>query len=523
MQTVERKKHGERRHGRAVGVLVCALVLAGCVAAALLLTRKAEEKPEPGRQPVAGAIVQRSREELQSMTIVPRKGEAWTAVRQEDGGLRLEDTSSGLRPPSPQGEGFQGDAQGEGFQGDTKGESQKIDDLIGDMLTDAAVNLTYEDVFTENRADWEPAAADFGLTEPLVTATFRYTDGTEITVRIGDSADPEDNAAYYMTVDGDDRLYAVASGTVKDLSTEKSLLYPVPDLQIHSALLDRITVRNGDGSVRIGWALKGAVSDQDAAENWVLTAPYVYPADYDAMKNLRDSAEQLRLGTYIGPATEESLAEYGLTEPAAVIEMHMAEGSTGTVGTEGVYDVADWQEQTKTLTLGGRKSEMVDWVLYEGKIYTISDFSVSAFTETDALSTVARYPVATPLNSLASVTVEKEGREPVRYGLVRLDEEAADSNTDAAAEQSVRCIRNGEEIPYETFAAAYERLLTVTVSGKLPGDYQAKSVHTKYTFRTVSGGTHTVELCDYDGIHDAVIMDGGMLFYLIKDGMTELP
>ena len=196
----------------------------------------------------------------------------------------------------------------------------------------------------------------------------------------------------------------------------------------------------------------------------------------------------------------------------------------GTVGEEGVYDVSDWEERTKTLTLGKPRSEMVDYLLYEGKIYTISHFSISAFTETDALSTAARYPVATPLNSLASVTVETKGKEPVRYGLIRIDEEQADAGADAAtAGQSIRCMRNGEEIPYESFAAAYERLLTVTVSGKLPEGYEQKEAHTKYTFRTVSGGTHTVALCDYDGIHDAVIMDGCMLFYLIKGGMTELP
>ena len=501
MQKVERKKHGERRHGRAVWVVLCALLLVGCVVAAILLTRKAEEKPEPGRQPVTGSIVQRSREELESITITPRNGEAWTAVRAEDGTLGLvQNGTEGTVPSVP------------------------IDSGVGDMLQDAAVNLTYEDVFTENRADWEPDAADFGLAKPLVTAVFRYTDGTETTVRIGDSADPEDNVVYYMTVDGDDRLYAVGAGTVKDLSTEKAVLLPVPKLQIHSALLDRITVRNGDGSTRIEWLLKGDVSDQDAAENWILTAPFRYPADYEAMKNLKDSAEQLRLGTYVGPGTEENLEEYGLKEPTAVLEMHMAAGSTGTVGTEGVYDVSDWEERTKTLTIGKAKSDMVDYLLYDGKIYTISRFSVSTFTEAEALSTTARYLVATPLNSLESVTVEEKGKDPVRYGLIRFDEEQTDSTGgETQTEQTIRCMRNGEEIPYETFAAAYERMLTVTVSGKLPEGYEAKEAHTKYTFRTVSGGTHTVELCDYDGIHDAVIMDGCMMFYLIKGGMTELP
>ncbi len=246
MQKVERKKHGERRHGRAVGVLLCALLLAGCVIAAVLLTRKAEEKPEPGRQPVSGAIVRRNREDLESITIKPRDGESWTAVRKEDGTLEL------VRAEDD--------------------EIWMVDETIADMLQDAAVNLTYEDVFTEHGEEWKPQADAFGLADPLITATFRYKDRTETTVRIGNSADPEENATYYMAVDGDDRLYAVASGTVKDLSTEKTLLHPVPELQIHAALLDRITVRNGDGSVRTEWKLNGAVSDQDAAENWILTA-----------------------------------------------------------------------------------------------------------------------------------------------------------------------------------------------------------------------------------------------------------
>ena len=410
-------------------------MLAGCVIAAVLLMRKAEEKPEPGRQPVSGAIVRRNREDLESITIKPRDGESWTAVRQEDGTLAL------VR------------AEGD--------EVWMVDETIADMLQDAAVNLTYEDVFTEHGEEWKPQADAFGLADPLITATFRYKDRTETTVRIGNSADPEENATYYMAVDGDDRLYAVASGTVKDLSTEKTLLHPVPELQIHAALLDRITVRNGDGSVRTEWKLNGSVTDQDAAENWILTAPFTYPADYDAMKNLKDSAEKLRLGTYIGPAADESLTECGLKDPTAVLEMHLAKGSTGTVGAEGVYDVADWEERTKTLTLGKAKGEMVDYLLYEGKIYTISHFSVSTFTETEALSTAARYPVATPLNSLESVTVEAAGKEPVRYGLVRIDEEQQEDGTEKG-EQNIRCLRNGEEIPYETFAAAYERMLTVS-------------------------------------------------------------
>ena len=498
MQKVERKQKNRQRKPL-FWIFLCAVLLAAGVTAGILLKNKAAEEPPQTYQHISGAISQRSADELKSLTVKQKGKEPWTAVREEDGSLRLQPEDESL--PN----------------------TWIVDDSIAGMLVDAAVNLTYEDIFTENRADWEPNAEDFGLKDPRVTAVFRYTDGTELTVYFGDSADPDGNAYYYMTVDGDDRLYAAAAGTVEDLNTERELLHPVHALEIRGALLDRITVKNGDGTVRQEWALQGQVEDQDAAENWLLTEPFIYPADYDAMKNLRDSAENLRLGIYIGNAEEEALKQCGLDEPSAIIELHMAAGSTGTVSDFGVYNVVDWEERAETLTIGKSRSEMVAYVRFGDEIYTISHFSVDVFTQTAPLSTIARYTVATPLNSLESVTVEKAGASS-RYSLIRTDETAAPEQQDSGeGEVQYRCLKDGEEISYDAFSAAWERLLTVTVSGRLPSGWEPKEAHTKYTIRTVSGGSHTIELSDYDGMHDAVTLDGHTLFYLIKGGMTELP
>ena len=494
MQKVERKKHGNRQRKPLVWVLLCAVLLVCGVAAGIILKNRAKENPSQAYQRVTGSITQRSADELVSLTVMQRGKAPWTAIREENGSLRLQ--------PEEEGEP----------------NSWVVDESIARMLVDAAVNLTYDDVFTENGEDWEPEKADFGLETPMVTAVIRFTDGTEVTAHIGDSAEPDENAYYYLTVDGDDRLYAISAGTVQDLMTEKELLHPVHQLEIRGALLDRITVRNGDGSIRQEWALEGKITDQDAAENWLVTVPYEYPADYDAMKNLRDTADNLCLGVYVGNAEEEALELCGLVSPTTVIEFHMAAGSTGTVSDAGVYDVVEREEGTETITVGAAKSEMVAYVRYGDEIYTLNHFSLDTFTKTNPMNTIARYVAVTPLNSLDSVTVEKQGEETVRYHLERI-ESTGEEGTDA----TYRCLRNDAEIPYDTFSAAWERLLTVTVSGRLPEDYEKKETHTKYTFHSVSGGMHTVELSDYDGMHDAVTMDGHTLFYLIKGGMTELP
>ena len=132
MQKVERKQHTDRRRGRLTAVLLCALLLIAFVTAGILLTRRAEEKPPEARKRITGAITQRSADEVRSVTVKQRNREAWTAVPDENGTLRLQ-TEDGT-------------------------ENWSVDESLGRMLMDVATNLTYEDVFTENRGDWEPEA-----------------------------------------------------------------------------------------------------------------------------------------------------------------------------------------------------------------------------------------------------------------------------------------------------------------------------------------------------------------------------
>ena len=244
------------------------------------------------------------------------------------------------------------------------------------------------------------------------------------------------------------------------------------------------------------------------------------PADYDTINNMKENAGNLRLGLFVDEANPETLKLYGFEEPTAILEFHTVAGKTGATGASGVFDVSSWDEQLTTLTVGGKKGEMSSYILYEGNIYSISDFTMSSFLKTDPIKSVARYVVLTPLTSLEEVLVEQKGEEPVLYSLVV---EEIPATEDEAAEEKYHCLKNGEEIPFETFAAAWQRLMTVTVSGRFSTNYEPGEAYIKYTFRTVNKRTHTVELSDLDEMHDAVTLDGHTRFYLIKGGMTELP
>ena len=482
MQKVERKTHREGKHRRLIWLAAALLLLAGSVTWAILASKPVEI---PRAEQHWGMLIDRTTGELSAVTVKRRGEDAWTLVRSEDGVLVPE-----------------------------TGAEWTVESQQGDMLQEAMTQLRYEEILTEDPEVYRENPEEFGLESPLVTVTGRYTDGTEITVRIGNDTGLEEGW-FYMTLEGDERLYAVSSGTVQDLDLEFALLHPVPKPEIFAALLDRITVQEGEQTLA-EWALQGSISDRDAGSNWTLTAPFRAPADEETMQNLKKSAENLRLGAYTAPATEENLERYGLLHPQKTLVFHMAAGSTGTVSETGVYDVTDHEESTVTLTIGDSRDEMADYVLFGGEIFTVSHFTLSAFTEPDPMDTVARYPVLTPLASLEGLTVEEDGR--ILEYLLQGGEELEDGSTSGGS-----CLLNGEHISRESFDAAYERLLTVTFSGVLPEGTAWEEAYKKYTFRTLSGGTHTVELHGWDGIHDAVTVDGATIFYLIRGGMTPLP
>ena len=478
MEKVAKKKK-RRGWSRGTRLAAAGALFLVCLVLALYWNREPEDKPV--KEDHSGVLTQMGQDEIADVTIVPRGEEAWTVERDGDGALSLAGESGWT-----------------------------VDETLGERMLDALANLEYEDILTENAQDWKDHPEEFGLAEPLVTAIVRTRDGELMTVRIGNAVETEEGSLYYMSVDNGDTLYAVSAGTVQDLRAERELLRPVEQPEILQALLDRITIRDSRGEIEREWRLRGNITDPEAGTDWLITAPFTYPADEESMTTLRTAAAGLRLGAWVGEATEENLEKCGLKEPEWTLELHMAAGSTGTVSEDGVYDVTEREERAETLAVGAERSELVRYVRFGDAVYTMSMIRLSTLLEAEAGETAARYVAPVPWGSLTGITVETAEGE-TEYA--RLSEEG----------EETRWLKNGQEISAEAMEAAYDRLSVVTVSGELPAGTAPGKTDIKYTFRTASGGTRQVELSDFDGMHDCVTLDGYTRFYLIKGGMTELP
>lgn len=492
---VTRRQRKDRPWLRWAVLALAVLALAGSLIATRLLNTRKPVTALPV-EVTDTTIARHAPDEVTTIALSMRSGDGWTVTQDADGILWAE------------------------------GEDRfAVDTTTAAVLLDAACVVKFTDVLSDDPAEYADRMADFGLDQPRAVVTVHYADDASVTMRIGERAGSDETPFYYMTVDGDDRLMTLDVGTKDDLVIERALLHPVAQPVLHKARMDRITITTPEAEY--AWALNAAITDGDAADRWMLTSPTTYPADGAAMENLRANLVNLRMGSYVAAASPETLADFGFDAPRMVLTVHQAAGSLGMTGITGAYNVVDWPEDEVTLTVGAAASDVLDYVLFDGSIYTTSHFLLDVFMKLQPAVTLTRYPVLTSLGNLASLTVTKDGAA-VTYAVTRAERVAPNNelvyDEDGQPEVDVTVTCDGEPMAWSAFEAAYNDLLLVTVSGTLPSGWTpSEPVHTAYRFETVTGVTHTLELARFDALHDAVLVDGCAMFYLVKGGIGIVP
>ncbi len=479
MDKVKRKQRKEHPGVRKILPPVL-LLLALAVGAIGWFSRQETQKVSvPEKILTAGTIEQRETGSVYSIDVHLASGEGWYAEQTSAGNLTEKD----------------------GFD---------IEPALARNFLSAAAVIGYEDIFTEDPADYSDRLEEFGLAEPASTVTVTYTDGEQVVMHIGNRSTETEAAYYYMTVDGRKPLYALSVSAAEEWKLPKSSLHPVQQPNLQTARMDHLVMRSGDWTAE--WVLEAEITDENASDAWVLRSPVHYPADGTEMTSFLRNIGSIRLGSYVGPAMEERLAEYGLDRPEMILEMHMAEGMAAVTGEDGTVSTTLLKAETVVLIIGSLKSEYVRYVRYGNDVYLVSELTLGPVISKKPMDTVSRYPVLVAAESLTRLTIEDcLTGESTTYRMQR------ESSGD---EEVTRCFENGQEIPFETFEARYLQMVLCTVSGELPEDYEAGALKKVYTFEAAGGKVHSIRLYAYDSMHDALQVDDyPMLFYLIQGGL----
>ena len=419
---------------------------------------------------------------LASVAVTLPDGTAWTALQTEPGVLMVHADGS-VYPMK--------------------------DTLAAAMLYDA-VHVTARSVLAEDTAALPEPLSAYGLDPARQTVTLTYADGRVLRLSIGSRGGSEEETFYYMTVAGDPRLFTLDAATAEDFAYEAPLLRAFEQPVLHASRIDRVEVEDA-GGLR-AWALEADIADPDAADRWVLTAPFRYACDGEMLSNLRRNLENLTLAAWIGEATPENRAAWGFDEPRARITVHQAAGTILGVGERGAIEEQDWEDDTFELLVGEPQSDVMDRVLWAGSIWTVPHFRLAGILALTPGKSLTRYTVLTSLSNLSRLTLTAGGETHVW---------AVDRTGTAEADGGVTVTRDGAPLAWSVFETNYNRLLMATVSGELPEGWQPEGEpHTLFVFETETGVRHTLALSDYNGLQDAVILDGSAVFCIVRGALA---
>lgn len=412
---------------------------------------------------------------VDSVTVSPQWGESYT-LRMRGGVLMLEQN----------------------------GEWQDLNDIYAENILSAVTQIVAQAVVAEEAAEVEAHLAEMGLDEPLCSAVIRYTDGTQSTLEVGGSVP---NTTYsYCRWSGSPAVYMCDSGVADALNLTLSRLLPIAQPEVRSALIRRVQLENTHGSCEL-------LFDDGAYGR--LTRPYAYPLGAEESSAILTALENFRLGTREGAVTEEKRAAYGFDEPLCTIRLEQAAGTFSGIDENGALVTYTVPAQSLRFVIGRAEGDYFYTCEYEGECYLVSRFLAEKLVSASGADMASRNPA--DWGDLALTAIRMETPDGTTELLAEYTERVLPNNELETDENGnvlydVAVALNGEAGTEELLDEALSRLVSMTVSGNAPADFQPQGEpRWRIELTARSGLTRTLEGYRLDLFTDVLAVDGVML------------
>ena len=397
------------------------------------------------------------------------------------------------------------------------GSLEAIDAAASDNFIKYATTIYVEDTIATDANEIADQLSDMGLNPPQITATAAFSDGSEISIQLG-SKMLDTTYRYYMW-SGDNAVYLCNSGVVETFGMTADRLRMVTQPGIIASLVERVTIRQGDGAPII-------CSLEKSAEDTVygtMQSPYAYPMSSQTAKSLLTAVESFRLGARLGSVTDDTLSLYGLDTPQAVVTIEQRGGRYTTVGSNGALQTSNLEPDTFTLTLGSADGDFFRYCAFEGTCYRVSEFLVSAFLDAAAADYATKNPVDMNGDALQSIAIRTSS------GSLLVEAQYLETvlpNNDLLTDEygniiyTTEATCNGEPITAEAFEELVARLWQLSVSGSLPkADAPGGTPLWRITLETTQGKSRMLAAYPMDAFNDVLAVDGVAVHYISKEAL----
>ena len=432
MKPVNKVKHRGLRLKTVLILAAAAAVLTGTAGFFIL---RDLSRPEPVRVHTASEYVTElcrcAIGDVASVTITPPAGEPYTLLVAGDALVLEEDPSFPLRP--------------------------SVTSLVKNNICLVRSENTVLDT-----ADIRVDLKSFGLEPPVCACSFRMTDGTVNTLRIGSQISGGDIPYYYFMWNDDTRIFSGGTDMYSAFSYDRSLLHTVTQPSLKGDLLKAVTVF-GENVLSLRYTEFG----------WDIDAPVAYPADPDKMEGYLKNISGILFSRYIAPSGECDLKALGLSDPCLTAVFTVAESILTVPDTSGAEHTYTIPEYEVSFTFGKAYDEYNRYVEYNGDVYTATYFLTDFLFGTGFSDLCLPSPFDLELYRLTAVEAARRG-EKTRYDVIFTEQVAengslvTDENGNILYDCAVK--KNGIPMDGDPFFAWYNGVLRGLVPyGVLPG------------------------------------------------------
>lgn len=392
----------------------------------------------------------------------------------------------------------------------------KVESIIATKL----INENAEDV------------AEYGLDSPSLTVTVTKTDGSKVTVLVGDESPLGDGN--YICLEGSSTVYLVDTSFATVFESTENELTEVADApSITAANITHLLLENQEqGNLEITYDTNNEYDFSDTG-----VAPYVINQGYDVpisgnTTNITDFFAQFTTLSYAQCVdySGTDLAQYGLEDPYATLSIdYYEETETTSEGTDS--DSEDTSTQTVrtdysyNLLIGNLNDDESAYyvkVSDRNSVYTMTKSMVDVMFDYDLFGLTSKYVQLVNVLSVSEIDMLCNGENHTLTidHSTTTDEDGNESNTQVFS-------LDGEEKEEETARDLFQAIISPLYDAAIPEGYSDadQPVVASFTFKRTSDNNEkdvVTEYKDYDDSFYTVSVNGVEKFLVDKRDLTDI-
>lgn len=362
---------------------------------------------------------------------------------------------------------------------------------------------------------------DYGLMNPTSYLQVTLTDGSRITLQIGNEVATGDG--YYALVNEIDKVYQLELAYGAGLKFSDTDMTAVAEkLSIEASNIRHIRVEHRDREDFELLYQESSTLDNSGSTMfpWVITKPYTmsYPADSQAVETLQEkytTFDYIRCVEY----SPSDLSKYGLDQPMSVINLGYLEErvekleqpekdpDTG----EEIKEKIDYDPKDFQLTVGNLDENNNYYVMLQGDkaVYTMDKDAIDSMVEVDVFGLMSKFVLIPNIDMVEHIDLEIDGK-----GYTMSMKRTTAKNEAGDEEVKTTYYYNGKEVEEDSFRDVYQALISAGYDSIIKEEINTEDMkaYLSMTFY-LNDEKKTVLTASYLPYDDR--------FYIIKNGETR--